>query len=300
MTERTPSTQSPSENGALLRNAGTVERPSRNLNDANSRSSPFGQGMVRITFFSFRSNWMIVFGPMISSAQTQKRESVVVQPRVLSPAEYLLQDTTNSIRTSLPGEVSSSFLPSQDSSYARALAARVSAQSRFQYDAQQISIAMRTMQALQRPPSLWETINRNMAIPSAMLAPSPQEVAQYQINIARSTYVPGVLLFPMGSGNLQVGLNDIAKLFGMVEDVTPRIRYVIDETIEVTVVVYSPSAVAVATLFNGIQAPGAYELVWDGMTDANQPVGKGDYVAEVQLGNQRVMRKRIVWPPAPR
>ncbi len=71
----------------------------------------------------------------------------------------------------------------------------------------------------------------------------------------------------------------------------------VDQTIEVTVVIYSSSAVRIATLYNGIQPPGAYEVVWNGLTDNNTPAPKGDYVAEVQLGDQRVSRKRIVWPP---
>lgn len=241
---------------------------------------------------------MLFIGPMATSARSQSRESVVVQPRVLSPKEYLLQDTSKSDgRYNLPGEVSTTYLPEQDSAFARELAARASSHARFLYHTHQISELLRVSEALTRPPTLWETINRMMDIPAEMLAPSPQEVTQYQLNIARSQYVPGVLMFPMGQGNLQVGLSDIAKVFGMVEDVSPNIRYALDQTTEVTVVIYSASAVRVATLFNGIQAPGAYEVVWNGLTDNNTPAPKGDYVAEVQLGDQRVSRKRIVWPP---
>ncbi len=241
---------------------------------------------------------LLLIGPMATSARSQSRESVVVQPRVLSPKEYLMTDSTRSGgRYNLPGEVSTSFTPDQDSAYALELAAAASSHARFLYHTHQISELLRMSEAFVRPPTLWESINRMMDIPAEMLAPSPQEVTQYQLNIARSQYVPGVLMFPMGQGNLQVGLSDIARVFGMTEDVSPNIRYAVDQTIEVTVVIYSSSAVRIATLYNGIQPPGAYEVVWNGLTDNNTPAPKGDYVAEVQLGDQRVSRKRIVWPP---
>lgn len=242
---------------------------------------------------------LILLGPMATSAHSQTREPVVMQPRVLSPQEYLLNDSSKvGGRTSLPGEVTEGYTPEQDTVFAHELAARVSAHARFLYHTHELSEALSTMQALQRPPSIWENINRTMSIPAALLAPSPQEITQHQVNIARAMYVPGVLMFPMGTGNLQVSFGDIARVFGLEEDVTPRIRYVIDQTTEVTVVIYAASAVAVNVIFNGIQSPGAYELIWDGLMENNKPAPKGDYVAEVQLGDQRVMRKRIVWPPA--
>jgi hypothetical protein len=221
-----------------------------------------------------------------------------MQPRVLSPAEYLMGDTSRADgRILLPGAVTGSYSAAQDSLYREALSIRMSAQSRFIADTRQFSAMMSSVESLNLRPSDWERLNQNMTIPPELLVPSAQERTAYEVNIARSMYVPGVLLFPMGSGNLQVGLGDIAKIFGLVEDVSPRIRYVVDETTEVTIVVYSASALKIATLYNGIQAPGAYEIVWNGRTDTNKGVANGDYVAEISLGNLKMMRKRIVWPP---
>lgn len=231
-------------------------------------------------------------------AQSDRPGSVVMQPRVLSPAEFLAGDTARADgRSFIPGAVTGSYSAEQDSLYRDALAVRISARSRFLSDTRAFSRAISLAETVERRPSDWERLNQNMAIPPELLVPTAEERTAYQVNIANAMYVPGVLLFPMGTGNLQVGIGDIAKIFGLVEDVSPKIRYVVDETTEVTIVVYSSSAVAVATLFNGIQAQGAYEIIWDGRSDAGRTVANGDYVAEVRLGNQKIMRKRIAWPP---
>lgn len=221
-----------------------------------------------------------------------------LQPRVLTPAEYLMGDTSaTAAGLLLPGTIASPTSAQQDSLYARALATVISARARFLFDLRTLGQSMAAQVDLRPRLSEWERIRANMTIPPEYLVPSAQERTQYELNIARSMYVPGVLLFPMGTGNLQVTFGDIAKVFGLEEDVSPRIRYVVDETIEVTIVVYSSSAVQVTTLFNGIQPPGAYEIVWNGRDDGNGTVSTGDYIAEVRLGSLKLMRKRIVWPP---
>lgn len=222
-----------------------------------------------------------------------------MKPRVLTPAEYLTGDTSRTdYRFNIPGSITGTFSSMQDTLYKRALSSRVTAQSRFAFDVRATADAFRITEALERPTSTWENIHRNMSIPAALLQPSDQERAQYNLNIANAMHVPGILMYPMGTGNLQVSFGAIASLLGLSEDVSPRIRYIVDETTEVTITVYSSSALSVATIFNGIQAPGAYEIVWDGLNENHAPVNKGDFVAEVRLGNNRMQRKRIVWPPA--
>lgn len=232
------------------------------------------------------------------TAIAQTPSTNALQPRVLSPAEYLMGDTSSTAAgLLLPGTIASPTTQQQDSLYARALATVISARARFLFDLRTLGQSMALQVDLSPRLSEWERIRANMTIPPEFLVPSPQERTQRELNIARSMYVPGVLLVPMGTGNLQVTFGDIAKVFGLEEDVSPRIRYVVDETIEVTIVIYSSSAVQVATLFNGIQPPGAYEIVWNGRDDGNGGVGAGDYIAEVRLGSLKLMRKRIVWPP---
>jgi flagellar hook assembly protein FlgD len=99
----------------------------------------------------------------------------------------------------------------------------------------------------------------------------------------------------MGTGNMQVNLNDIAKVFGLGEDVSPDIRYVVDEQLFVEIVVYSSQAMIVSTLYNGVQAPGVYTVTWNGTSQDGRAVADGEYIAEVRLGTQRLMRKRITW-----
>lgn len=228
----------------------------------------------------------------------QSGESVLIQPRVLTPEEFLTGDTSSSAsRSSLPGSSGGRYSAVQDSLYKQALRINVSSLVRFSNDIRSLSAALVTARELTRRPSQWENIARNLAIPANILAPTAAEVTQYRINIANSMYVPGVLMFPMGTGNFQIGLDQIGKMFGLVEDVSPRIRYAVDETTEISIVIYSTQAIAIATIFRGIQVPGAYEVTWNGRDDNGRPAMRGDYVAEVRLGFERLLRKRIVWPP---
>ena len=214
-----------------------------------------------------------------------------------SPTVCVSQIDTSSTRTHVPGQITTPYSPAQDSLYKAALSVMTTGRARFQFDTREFSDAMRAAAELAPKTSNWENMRRNMAIPPELLAPSPQEIAQHRLNIANSQYVPGVLMWPMGTGNLQVNMGDIARLFGLAEDVSPNIAYVVDETSDVTIVVYSASAILIRTLFRGVQSPGAYNLDWDGRNDAGKMIGNGDYVAEVQLGKTRIMRKHIVWPP---
>ena len=239
---------------------------------------------------------VLLVSAAVAEAQSSDANSVVMQPRVLSPREYLTGDTTRRADDlNIPGATSGGYSALQDSAYKRALAIDVPARARFMHTTRILSSTLSTARALEPEPTLWDNINRNLAIPREMLTPSPQQVAQYQVNIANSQYVPGVLMFPMGQGNLQISMGDIAKLFGLTEDVSPRIQYVVDETTEVTITIYNASALKVATIFNGVQPPGVYEIVWNGKDEGNRPVAPGDYVGQVRLGNQRIMNKRIVW-----
>jgi len=219
-----------------------------------------------------------------------------IQPRILTPAEFLMADSTyDDSRVAIPGEIRTRSTAEQDSAYSTAMALRIPAARRFAASLQETSSFLRYRAELERRPSIWEQIRSTMDIPSSILQPTPQERTQYQLTIANAMYVPGVLLTPMGTGNAMVSFGDIAKLFGIAEDVSPVIRYVVDETIEVDIVVYSTQAIAVSQPFRGIQAPGAYTLTWDGRDANGKTVVDGEYVAEVRLGNKRIMRKRITW-----
>jgi len=232
----------------------------------------------------------------VGSLHAQSNCSVVMQPRVMSPSEFISTDSSDvEGRTGIPGQVRAPSTQEQDSSYRQALKLQISAATRFAVALREASALLRMLSATKRPSTIWDQINETMNIPSSVLAPRPQEIAQYQLTIANAMYVPGVLLFPMGTGNMQVGLADIAKVFGLGEDVSPEIRYVVDEQVFVEIVVYSAQAMTVSTLFSGVQQPGVYTVTWTGAAQDGKPAADGEYIAEVRLGTQRIMRKRITW-----
>jgi len=219
-----------------------------------------------------------------------------MQPRVMSPSEFIATDTNDVAgRTGIPGQVRPPSTQEQDSAYREAMKLSLSASTRFSIALREASAMLRMLSSTRRPATIWDQINETMNIPASVLAPRPQELVQYQLTIANAMYVPGVLLRPMGTGNMQVNLSDIAKVFGLGEDVSPEIRYVVDEQEFVEIVVYSSQAMIVAILYSGVQQPGVYTVTWNGAMQDGKPASDGDYIAEVRLGTQRIMRKRITW-----
>jgi hypothetical protein len=222
------------------------------------------------------------------------QEPLVTQPRRITPAQYLQGDTLRSPdRWAAPGDGVYPYTPEQDSAFVRAMRTPVSAAQRFAHEARTLAELMRFSRAFQRQPSPWELAMKNMDIPSAYYIPTAREVTQHRVHIANSMHVPGVLLWPMGTGNMQVALNDIAKFFGLAEDVSPEIRYSIEADANIEIVVYSTQARVIATVFSGPQSRGSYEVVWNGRDDAGRQAPNGDYVAEVRIGTDRIVRKRI-------
>ncbi len=212
------------------------------------------------------------------------------------PAEFLVADTGSvSVRTGVPGQGQAPSSIDQDSLYRKALGMPITAPTRFAMAVRETSFLLlqQAREATRR--TIWDAIDEVMDIPESIFKPRDREVVQYQLTLANAMYVPGVLLRPMGTGNVQVSFSDIAKVFGIGEDVSPVIRYVVDEHLNVEIVIYSPQAMIIATLFKGIQAPGTYTITWDGKAQDGKPASTGEYIAEVRLGSERIMRKRISW-----
>lgn len=220
-----------------------------------------------------------------------------MNPRVRTPAEYIAYDSTRVDTSEFPGAITTKYTsPEQDSAFARALRLRISSSARFAESVRAANAQIR-MALIQRETTPWDVAMRNMDVPKEFLTPDPREVTQYALNIQRSMHVPGVLLWPMGTGDMQVPLSEIAAFFGISEDVSPVLRYSIAEHSEVLVLIYSPAAILVNTLFSGIQPPGSYQITWNGRDDNGTTVSRGDYIAEIRLSNERILRKRILWPP---
>ena len=64
----------------------------------------------------------------------------------------------------------------------------------------------------------------------------------------------------------------------------------------VEVVVYSPQARVIAVLLKMHQPTGKYQITWNGRDEKGRRMPTGDYVAEVRLGDERFVRKRIQIP----
>lgn len=141
-------------------------------------------------------------------------------------------------------------------------------------------------------------IARNLAINPEEWKPTAADIARREEEIAIAQdreyiYPQDVTRAPLF--NAPVGA--IATSLGLKEDVTPRITYILRNTTEVTVKIYTQGALPVVTLVDDIQRPGEYVLDWD-FNDANgRRVLPGSYFAEViSDSNTLLLRKRIVAP----
>jgi len=132
-------------------------------------------------------------------------------------------------------------------------------------------------------------------MPENIFEPTQTERVQHSINQQMAfASVPTVSPNFMGNSGLGVNLRDIGLFLGLVEDVSPVITYNLAITADVEVVVYSISAKVVATIFSGTQRPGRYTFHWNGRDDSGKRMPSGDYIAEVRIGAERFVRKRIV------
>ncbi|MBU3699466.1 MAG: hypothetical protein FGM33_05565 [Candidatus Kapabacteria bacterium] len=248
---------------------------------------------LRFTTAHTLSTFLLLCLPL--AAMAQQPTSVLQQPRPLSPTEFITSDTSQSIRTGIPGQVQAPSSRDQDSLYRSAMELQITAQARFAMSVRETSALLMLSARENARRTIWDQIDETMNIPASIFKPRDQEVTQYQLTIANAMYVPGVLLRPMGTGNVQVSFSDIAKVFGIGEDVSPVIRYVVDARLPVEIVIYSTQAMIISTIFSGVQDPGTYTITWNGRAQDGKPVSTGEYIAEVRLGQERIMRKRITW-----
>ena len=130
-------------------------------------------------------------------------------------------------------------------------------------------------------------------MPSNIFKPLPTEIVQHQIAIRDALSIPTAYTFAPGVG-LNVNLRDIGLFLGLVEDTSPEINYTLNYMSDVEIVIYSVSAKLIATIFSGAQKQGKYKIVWNGKDDTGKKMPHGDYIAEVRVGSEKFIRKRIV------
>ncbi|MDR0926591.1 MAG: hypothetical protein LBO69_02355 [Ignavibacteria bacterium] len=129
-------------------------------------------------------------------------------------------------------------------------------------------------------------------MPANIFAPLSSELVQYQLNKMNALSVPGVTTF--SENGMHIGLRSIGVFLGLLEDTSPDIKYTLHIEADVEVVVYSVNAKVIAIIFHGYQKPGTYKFTWNGRDNMGKKVQQGDYIAEVRIGIERYVRKRIV------
>lgn len=200
--------------------------------------------------------------------------------------------TADSTDSQLPSKNKNVYTPEQDSAFRAALDL-------------QIPFSLRSRLDLELSEPLWMIAQRNIernpwvsamnslsSLPEGIYAPSGVDIVNWETNIVNSMYVPFVRTYSTYGG--KIPLKTIAGFLGLVEDVSPVIKYTLGIQADVEVVVYSVQATVVATLFKGVQSPGAYTINWNGRDDEGRKMSSGDYIAEVRIGTDRYVRKRIV------
>lgn len=236
-------------------------------------------------------------------AQTAKNDSsktILLRPK-LTPIETI---TGDSLSGTAPSKIELieriggneyPFTPEQDTSYYRALRLRIPTGSLAQHHARLFS-GIWTDMVRRSKKTPWEIARQNLEIPADYYKPSDRDRALYAYNIAKSQEIPTGLPAKTAGAGLQIPLSDIGAFFGLTEDVSPVLNYSVEFPMNVEVVVYSPQARVIAVIIKGKQNPGNYRITWNGRDDKGRKMPSGDYVAEVRLGNERFVRKRIQIP----
>jgi len=130
------------------------------------------------------------------------------------------------------------------------------------------------------------------SLPKEYFMPDPKEVVQRQINITNAFYVPHVPTYD--PNNALFTFAEIGNFLGIIEDVSPAIKYSLDKPSNVEIVIYSIRAYVIAKVFDGVQPSGSYSINWNGRDESGKKMPPGDYIAEIRISNEKYFRKRII------
>lgn len=254
--------------------------------------------IICTTLFAMSFTMNALSARVFSQEDTTKRSTIIKKPRKLTPLQTITGDTlqkdTTTVKESLIPGSKNTFTPEQDSAYYRLLRLGIAPGTLAQMHAKIISMGFVKMRE-QEQENPFAIALRNLDLPAEYYQPRSEDIVQREEMIARSQAIPTGR--PGGPrGGVSIGLNDIATFLGLAEDVSPVITYVVEYAMPIKVIVYSTAAREVAVMFQGEQTAGKYQLTWNGRDDKGRPMPSGDYVAEVRLGNDRFVRKRITIP----
>lgn len=236
----------------------------------------------------------------LGNDDTSKTKTIMVKDPDMTPLQRLQGATFTTDSSSLyskdqgPGGMpKTGYSSEQDSAYLKAMRVKVPIATRLNAQLKMYALNYNFAETLE---DRYDVAKRNMMVPSSMYQADPREVYMHQYNLAMSQYVPFVQTMARPGVGAQVPFSTIGKFFGIIEDVSPEIKYDIEFPTDVEVVVYSMQATVVATMYKGFQAPGPYSLTWNGRNDKGKLMPKGDYIGEVRIGNFKYIRKRIYIP----
>lgn len=237
--------------------------------------------------------------PLQPDDTTGRARSLLIRPRQFTPAQVLTGDTVSVDSTSkielisAPGSRDYAFTPEQDSAFARMIRLGIPPGTLSQIHAQMYARGWEKEQKSigQQP---WQTAMKMLELPAEYFLPSDRERTMYAYGIAQSQHVPNLSPYRNPNPGIQIPLSSISAFFGLEEDVSPVMQYTLDFIAPVQIVVYSPQARIIATVFDGRQTPGKYRITWNGRDDSGRRMPPGDYISEVRIGNERYIRKRIV------
>ncbi|MBM2814075.1 MAG: FlgD ig protein [Ignavibacteria bacterium] len=257
-----------------------------------SNNLKFTLGMI-IIFFIIDTN---LYSKNQPSGDTINK-SILERQRVHKATELIHRDSlaeeiTITNEPMLPGGISETFTPLQDLNYERAMRLRIPPVAQLEHDLQMFEKAIEIQRRLASG-STWETALKNInEIPPEALQPSKTEIVMHETNIINSFYVPFVRTYPQSG--VRIPLSAIGAFLGLIEDVSPEIKYNLEFTSEVEIVIYSVQATVIATLYKGWQKFGNQSIWWNGRDDKGKKMPPGDYIAEVRVGKIKYIRKRIV------
>ena len=231
-------------------------------------------------------------------SDTTAKSPVFQKPERLTPYQIFTGDTirhndSGNQRVLLPGSDYYLFTPAQDSNYYRELKLNIPLTTRMRYNLKELASRMQVSKNVSRGTPL-EIALKNLEMTPEMLKPSGAEIVQSQYNIIQSLSIPYIRTYNPYGGLVSFG--QIAQFLGLAEDVSPEIKYTLDYTTDVEIVIYSMQAMVIAKLFHSEQSPGSYTFTWNGRDDMGKMLPHGDYVAEVRIGKERYVRKRILVP----
>ena len=237
---------------------------------------------------------LLSFNQALSSNPASDSSRVIIKDNNFTPLQILKGDTirldTSKVKfDAMPGGFGKPTTMFQDTNYSRALRIRVPQAVRFSNDLRMFTQYLPTVGKKEYSP--YERIRENLDIPAEYFKPLAREVFQHDYALQQAlTYNNTTLYNPNG---LKIPMSLIGSLLGLVEDVSPVLKYNLDYRTHVQVVVYSMNAVIIATMFDGVQAPGDYTYTWNGRDDSGRVLPPGDYVGEVRIGKEKLIRKRI-------